>query len=149
MASTERGGTALILATLVAAPMALGLETVLRRLLFPPEFDELRAALAGTLTPIVWGLVGLTALAGLFGITMQARLAARAVAKLRADARTEARIHKAELGAFMLAASIPQIPAILATLGFMWGASLTPVIVAIAVATVAIVVQAIRAAPLR
>jgi hypothetical protein len=141
----EKGGTALILMTVVAAPIALVLETILRKLLFPPEFDELRLLFEPTLTPVVWGLVVLTALFGAAGIALQARLAARAVRKVPEHARTPARIRKAELGAFMLAASIPQIPAILATLGFMWGSSLTPVIVAIGVATVAIVVQAVRA----
>jgi len=138
----ERGGTALILMTIVAAPMALGFETILRKLLFPPEFDELRLLIGPTLTPIVWGLVGVTALFGFFGVVFQARLVARAVAKVPEPQRTVARVHKAELGAFMLAASIPQIPAILATFGFMWGSSLTPVVVAIGVATVAIVIQA-------
>ncbi len=141
----DRGGTALILMTVVAAPVALVLETILRKLIFPPEFEELRALFEPTLTPVVWGLTALTALLGAFGVVMQSRLAARAVSKLPSEARTPARVHKAELGAFMLAASIPQIPAILATLGFMWGASLTPVLVAIGVVTLAIVVQALRA----
>jgi hypothetical protein len=141
----EKGGTALILMTVVAAPIALVLETILRKLLFPPEFDELRLLFEPTLTPVVWGLVVLTALFGVLGVALQARLAARAVRKVPEHTRTPARIHKAELGAFMLAASIPQIPAIVATLGFMWGSSLTPVIAAIGVATVAIVIQAVRA----
>ncbi len=144
-AGEERGGTALILMTVIAAPAALALETGLRKLLFPPEFDELRTILEPALTPVVWGLVVLTALFAVLGIVLHARLVARAIAKVPEPARTPARIHRAELGAFMLAASIPQIPAIFATLGFMLGSSLTPVVVAIGVATVAIVIQAIRA----
>ena len=142
---SERGGTALILMTVVAAPIALVFETILRKLLFPPEFDELRELLSADLTPIAWAFVGLTGLLGVVGIAFQSRLAARAVAKIPETHRTPARAQKAELGAFMLAASIPQIPAILATFAFMWGASLTPVLTAIGIATLAIVVQAVRA----
>jgi hypothetical protein len=143
---SERGGTALILMTVVAAPIALVFETILRKLLFPPEFDELRDLLSPDLTPVAWGLVGLTGLFGLAGIAFQSRFAARAVGKVPQEHRTKARVQKAELGAFMLAASVPQIPAILATFAFMWGASLTPVLIAIGVATLAIVVQSVRAA---
>jgi hypothetical protein len=145
MGEGERGGTALILMTLVAAPVALGFETLLRKLLFPPEFEELRALFSPTLTIVSWVLVLFTAVLGVAGLLLQQKLAARNVAKIPEPRRTPARVQKAELGAFLLAASVPQIPAILATFCFMWGAALTPTLVAIGVVTAAIIAQAVRA----
>ncbi len=141
----QGGGAALILLTVVAAPVALGFETLLRKLLFPPEFEEIRALLHPILTPLVWGLVALTAVVGALGLVLQRRLVARAIGRIPPTHRDSARLHRAKLGAFMLAASVPQVPAILATFGFMWGSSLTPTVLAIAVATLAIGLQAFLA----
>ncbi|MBW2463214.1 MAG: hypothetical protein JRH11_16300 [Deltaproteobacteria bacterium] len=144
-AQPQGGGTALILLTVVAAPVALGFETLLRKLLFPPEFEQIRALLHPILTPLVWGLVVITAVVGALGVVLQRRLVSRAIERVPPDQRDAARVHRAKLGAFMLAASVPQVPAILATFGFMWGSSLTPTVLAIAVATLAIALQAFLA----
>lgn len=144
-ADERGGGGALILMTLVAAPAALALETLLRKVLFPPEFEEIRELLHPILTPLVWVAVVLTAVLGVAGLVFQRRLVVRAVGRIPLADRTPERVRSAEVGAFLLAASVPQVPAILATFGFMWGSSLTPTVTAIAVATVAIALQALSA----
>lgn len=135
---------ALVLLTVIAAPVALAFETLLRKLLFPPEFEEVRALLEPSLTPVGWGLVGVAALLAGGGVPLKRRLGARALARLpEARRRDPAQVAKAELGAFMLAATVPQIPAIASTMTFMFGASLVPVLVAVGVSTVGVVLQAL------
>ena len=131
--------------TALAAPAALGFETLLRGLLFPDDFEILRAYLREPLTLVAWALVGLCVVLALLGSALQRRLGDRATARLPADRRTPEGEARARLGAFMLAASVPQVPAVLCTVAFMMGASLTPVLVAMAIVTVAVVVQGVRA----
>lgn len=130
--------------TAVAAPVALAFETLLRRLLFPPEFERVREALRPVLTPVAWLLCLICAVAGVAATALQRRLVARGIDRLPSDRRSPEQIDRARIGAFMLAASVPQVPAVLATFGFMFGAALTPVVVAIAIATVAVLVQAVH-----
>jgi len=139
-----RGKGTLIVMTAIAAPVALAFETLLRKLLFPPYFEELREALRPTLTPVAWTLCAVAVAAGAFGIAFQRRLARRAVARLPEDRRSPEEVDRARIGAFMLAASVPQIPAIASTFSFMFGASLVPVIVGIVLVTVAVGIQAWR-----
>jgi hypothetical protein len=141
----ERGGTAIVLLTVVAAPFALALETLLRTLLFPSDFELVRELLSPAMTVAAWALVGVTALASVAGVALQERLADRAVARIPEAARTAELARRARLGAFMLAASVPQVPAILATFAFTFGASLVPVAVTIAVVTAGVVAVAVRA----
>lgn len=143
-AGRARGKGTLVVMTAVAAPVALAFETLLRHLLFPESFELVREALRPVLTPVAWLLCVVCAGAGAFGIVFQQRMAARAVEKLPPEARTPELEDRARLGAFMLAASIPQVPAILATFSFMFGAALPPVLVAIAIVTIAVVAQALR-----
>ena len=139
-----RGKGTLVVMTAVAAPVALAFETLLRHLLFPESFELVREALRPVLTPVAWALCVVCAVAGVFGLAFQRRMAARAVARLPPESRTPELEDRARLGAFMLAASIPQIPAILATFSFMFGAALVPVVVAIVVVTLFVVAQAVR-----
>ena len=139
-----RGRGALIALTAAAAPAALALETLLRWSIFPDDFELVRELLRPTLTIVAWVLCAVCAIAALVGIGVQQRLGARAVAKLGA-ARSDDRVSRARLGGFFLAASIPQVPAVLATFAFMLGASIVPVLVAIAIVTVAVVALAVRA----
>jgi hypothetical protein len=138
-----RGRGALIVLTAVAAPAALGFETLLRWLIFPDDFELVRELLRPTLTIVAWALCAVCAVAAVAGVTVQQRLASRAVAKLGPAADAD-RVARARLGGFLLAASIPQVPAVLATFAFMFGASIVPVLVAITIVTVAVVVQATR-----
>lgn len=147
MAAAKPSGKRLLaMLTVVAAPFALAFETVLRKLVFPPEFDEVRALLGPTLTLAAWALPLVCLVAGLAGVVFQGRLVDRALRKLPADRRDDpSSQEKARVGAFLLAASVPQVPAIVATVLFMFGASLTPVLVTVAVSTLGVVAQVGRA----
>ena len=139
-----RGKSTLIAMTAIAAPVALAFETLLRYLLFPAELEILRNELRPVLTVVAWILCVVCAIAGTLGILLQDRLAARAVERLPGRAKMPAEVERARVGAFLLAASVPQVPAILATFSFMFGASFLPVAVAIVVVTSAVLVQAAR-----
>lgn len=142
MASGEtRAARAIVAATVVAAPAALALETLLRWLLFGPEMEELRGLLAPNLTPAAWLLAGLAAIAAAAGLGGQRFLARRRLAELPEDP-TESQRMRALLGVFLLTTTVPQVPAILATLAAMFGAALLPVLVGIAVSTLGVLGQA-------
>ena len=127
---------AVVVLIAVSAPLALGLETLLRKLVFLPlvgaelreirEFywpeltDELREAM---LTRAAWVLVGVTVLAGIVGV----------VALRRAGRRQ--RTASAIRDRVFLLSSIPQVPAVLATLCFAFGSQLLPVLVSMAIST--------------
>lgn len=140
---------ALVLLTVVATPLALGMETLVRTQVFPlflgGDFDEVRALLGPPLTPVAWALCGVALVANVAGYVLHARLVQRAVAKLppaRRDAPAER--ERAALGAFLLAASVPQVPCILSTLAFTFGASLAPVLLGVALGSLGVVAQALR-----
>lgn len=118
----------------LSTPLALGVETVLRRLMMPPNFDAVRAWLEPSLTPWAWATVPVTVLATLLGWWIFGALRRRAL-KGRRPGQDEAQARaSAQLEAMILATSAPQIPAVAATLLFMMGASLVPVLVAMGVA---------------
>ena len=156
----DRGRTTLLVMTIVAAPLALGFETLLRHLMFPPEFDLIRDMLRSTLTAVAWVLVAVCVLLGFVGLRLQRRSVERARAQAGsmrvpsafsdpgrgspAGGAPPDLVARARTGGFMLGATIPQIPAILATFAFMFGASLLPVLVAIGVVTAFVAVLAAR-----
>jgi hypothetical protein len=133
---------AVVVLIAVSAPLALGFETLLRKLVFVPligaelrevrEFywpeltDELRQAV---LTNTAWVLVLVSVLAGVLGVVLLRRAARRQ--RDLAEVRDQ----------LLLLTSIPQVPAILATLCFAFGSSLLPVLVSMAVSTVFVFVQ--------
>ncbi|HLT41041.1 MAG TPA: hypothetical protein VK034_32410 [Enhygromyxa sp.] len=130
-----------VLLIAVSAPLALGLETLIReQLLIPmigaeleevrefywPELtDELRRA---TLTRIAWLLVGVTVAAGALGVALLRR-AGRELGPAKIRDR------------LLLLTSIPQVPAILATLCFAFGSTLLPVLIGIAISTAFVLAQ--------
>jgi hypothetical protein len=132
----------IVLLIAASVPLALGIEAAIRNYLFLPlmgaelqelrEFywpaltDELRRA---TLTQIAWALVGATSLAGTLGVALLRRTAERErdLAKIR--------------DRLLLLTSIPQVPAILATLCFAFGSSLLPVSICIALSTAFVLAQ--------
>lgn len=134
---------ALLLLTVLAAPVALAFETLLRALLFPEDFEVLREFLRPFLTPVAWALGLLAGGASFAGLVFMRRMAERRLARLPADAEAEQRYAQV-LGVFMLTTAIPQIPAVLSTFAFMFGASLAPVLVGIVLATVGVIGQALR-----
>jgi hypothetical protein len=129
--------------TIVAAPAALGFESLLRILLFPPEFEEFRDIVRPLLTPVAWLMVGVAALAVIVGMSLQRRLAAGRVAKLKPPVDGDA-VFRTVFSVFLLTVAVPQIPAILSTFLFTFGASLYPVIASVSVSSIGVVAQALR-----
>lgn len=148
-AGFQKRKRALVVLTVVATPLALGMETLVRTQVFPllmgGDFDEVRAILGPLLTPVAWGLCGVAILANLLGFALYERIVARAIAKLPPERQTlSAERERAALGAFLLAASVPQVPCILSTLTFTFGAPLMPVVVGVALGSLGVVAQALR-----
>lgn len=133
----------LVWSTALAVPLALALETALRSALAPPEFVELRLVLHDLLTPVAWGIVGLALAASTGGLLLARRLYRRAEARLRPDADATER-RRADVGVFLLVASVPQIPAIFATFVFSFGADLAPTLVSTCVSCAGVLAQARR-----
>ncbi len=113
----------------LSTPMALVAETYLRRLMFPPEFEEVRAYLQPSLELPVWSLLSLVVLTTWFGIRAQARRVERKMAARPPEEQTQYFRDKDTFDSLVLFTSLPQIPAILATFCYMCGASLLPVLV--------------------
>jgi len=133
---TLRRQTWLMLALVaLSTPMALVAETYLRRLMFPPEFEEVRTYLQPSLEVPVWSLLSLVALTTWFGIRAQERRVERKMAARPPAEQTQHYRDKDTFDSLVLFTSLPQIPAILATFGFMFGASLVPVLVNMAAST--------------
>lgn len=133
----------IILFTAIAVPAALGVETLLRLFVLPAEFEEVRVFLAPTMTTVAWVMVGLTSLGVAAGLLLQRWLVRRAVAKAQGAGEPDT-TGPAGMGAFLLAASVPQAPAILAALSFLVGAELVPVLVAVMLSTAGVCYQAVR-----
>lgn len=123
-----------------STPLALAVETGLRQLIFPPEFDDVRMWLRPTITPWVWLAVPACVVAIPLGARLQRWLVARDLAKLPPERRTEQERIESEFDALLLSTSAPQLPAVLATIAFMFGSGLAPVAVAMAVATIGVLV---------
>lgn len=138
----SRRATALLLLTIAAStPAALWLEGLLRRWLLPPEFEELRDWLRPTLAPLAWGFVGLALLAVVAAFLAQAPLFRGALRRQPATATEGARAARARLETLLLVTSLAQVPALLATLNFAFGAPIAPTLVAIGVGTVGVLAQ--------
>lgn len=138
---------ALLFLTVLAAPGALGFETLLRALLFPPDFELLRAFLSPVLTHLAW-VLGLVAAAGsLIGLALQRSIAHKRLARLPEGASEEVRYQQV-LAVFLLTTAAPQIPAILATFALMFGASLTPVLIGVGICSLGVIAQALRVSSL-
>jgi len=134
----------------ISTPLALAIEMALRELMFPPEFAEVRAWLRPQITPWVWAMVPLAAVATVVGFSVQRRLIARSLRKLPPERRDEAALASARFDALMLSTSAPQLPALFATMGLTMGADPLPVVVTMATGTLGVVVQgiwALRARP--
>lgn len=134
----------------LSTPLALAVETGMRRLLMPPDFDRVRAWLAPSLTPWAWAMALVTLATTGLGWWLYGVLRRRGLRRRRRPGTTEAQAHaKAELDALMLASSAPQVPAVAATMLYMLGAELRPVVVTMAIATLGVLSLAawVRAQP--
>ncbi len=129
---------------IVAAPAALALETGLRHLLFPVEFErDLRPLLNPYLTPVAWILGLLAGAAALGGLALQRRASSRRLGLLPPEATPQQRYTQV-FAVFLLSSSLPQLPSIVATMTYMFGADLAPVLVGIGLCTVGVLAQAAR-----
>ncbi|MCA9714190.1 MAG: hypothetical protein KC468_05845 [Myxococcales bacterium] len=140
---------------IISAPIALGIETAIRLAVAPPIFGRMRVYLRPTLTLIAWAFVGLTALAAILG----GRLASRQLPRVLAESATRPTVAappipwisrcpaaaRAVLDRLMILCAIPQVPAIAATLLFMFGSELRPVLVAMAASSAGVAVQTVIA----
>jgi len=123
----------------VSTPLALVVESSLRRLMLPPDFDAVRAWLAPTLTPWAWATVPATLVAACLGWWLYRVLARRELRSARPGLTEEQARAKAEFEALMLASSAPQVPAVAATMLYMLGADVVPVVVSMVLATLGVV----------
>lgn len=122
----------------ISTPLALAVETGLRYLMFPPEFEDVRMWLRPVVTAWTWPASAFAIAFTLLGFKLHKWFVARRLAKLPEDKRTPQAEAKAHFDALMLSSSCPQIPALVATFGFMLGAELLPVVVAIAISTIGV-----------
>jgi hypothetical protein len=141
MRGSTRQTWAMLAVVAVSTPLALAVETLLRTLLFPPDFEEVRTWLRPTLTPWIWLTPILAAIATLGGLRLQRWYAARQLAALPPAKQTDEARAAADFDALMLSTSVPQVPALMATLGFMLGSAIAPVLAAIAIGTAGVLVQ--------
>jgi hypothetical protein len=125
----------------VSGPLSLGVETALRLALFTPDMHYLRSLTGPTLTPIAWGLAGVTALGGALAVPVQRWWYRRRVAQLPLDARTDDARARMAFEALYVSTSVPQLPALAVTLLFTAGSSLVPVATALAVSALAVLAQ--------
>ena len=136
----------LIIFTATAVPLALGFEALVRAFLLPPEFEEVREFLGPAMTVFAWAMVVLTLATVLIGILLQRWMTRRAELAAPKQGKTPAEA-RASMGPFLLAASIPQAPAILAGLSLLAGAELLPVLLAVGSSTAGVCIQAAMTRP--
>jgi hypothetical protein len=123
-----------------STPLAVVFETVLRRWLMPPEFEEVRAWWQPSVTPWMWLMPPLALLGIPLGLALQRWLVRRNLARLPQHRRTPAVESTAVLDAMLLSTSVPQVPAVVATMGLLVGSKPAPVLLATAVATAGVLV---------
>ncbi len=122
----------------VSTPMTLLVETAIRHLVMPPEFEQVRAWLGPQVTPWVWGMVPLTVLATAGAVPLQRYLYRGEFAEREAKLGADKAHDKAVFESLMLSTSAPQFPALLATFGYLCGASPTPVVWTMVLATIGV-----------
>lgn len=123
----------------LSTPLAWVMESGMRRLVLPPDFDAVRAWLSPTLTPWAWAMVPAALVTTGIGWWLYRVLARRELLARRPGLSEEQARAKAEFEALMLASSAPQIPAVAATMLYMLGADAVPVAAAMAAATLGVV----------
>jgi hypothetical protein len=131
-----RGATAAIA---LATPAALGIETLARVLFLPPELEALRQEMRPALTPVAWGLLVLTAVTIPLGLATRRAVERRLLAKVESYGGGEKKRSEARFEALFVAASVPQIPAVFATLTLTAGAAALPVLIAVALSVAGVV----------
>lgn len=140
-----------VLVLAVSAPVALAFETLARTQVLArvigPDLDHVRELLSPPLTRASWALAVATIAAGIAGVALVPMAARRveAAAKRAGRELDHAARSKEVLARLYLLTTIPQAPAILATFCFTFGSRLTPVLVAMALSTAAVLAQGVVA----
>lgn len=140
MASPRTRALRIIAIVAVSTPLAVVFETLLRRWMMPPEFEEVRAWWEPSVTPWMWPMPPLALLGIPLGFALQRWLVRRNLARLPEHRRTPDVESKAVLDAMLLSTSVPQVPAVIATMGLLVGSKPLPVLLATAVATAGVLV---------
>jgi hypothetical protein len=130
-----------------AAPAAFAVEAAARALLFPADFEVLRAELEPTLTIVAWTLLAVCVASIPLGLACNRWLVRRGLAG--PSEASPARRERVELEALLLSSSIPQLPALLATVATLGGARVTPVLATLVVSTLGVLLQATSLTPRR
>ena len=142
------GGRSRVLGVLVlvalSTVLALAVETGVRRMMMPPDFEQVRAWLSPTLEPWAWAIAVVTAFACAGGWWLFGVLLRRGLARARPGLAPDRARARAELDAAILASSVPQVPAVVGTMLFMMGAPLLPVVTAMAVAVLGVLSLGLR-----
>jgi len=120
----------------LSVPAALALESLIRWAVLPPELDQLRQVWGAHATALVWGLAPIALGGDLLAFVLQRRLQARAIRLTESLPPAKQRMKRFE--ALMISASVAQIPGLLAASGFMLGADLSAVLVALGVSTLGV-----------
>ena len=125
----------------ISSPLSLAVETAVRTVMFTDDMRALRLMVRDTLTPVAWGFVPVTVAASVVGVlvhraALRRTLALAALKVGRPDAEENAR-----LTALYIATSVPQIPALGATLLFTAGARFEPVMITLLVAAFGVMLQ--------
>ena len=128
----------------VSTPLALAAETFLRKLMFPPDFEQVRMYFRPALEWPTWSMLSLVLLTTVAGVRGMERRIERRMAKRPPKEQTQRYRDKETLDAIVMFSSLPQIPAVLATFCFMVGAPLLPVVVNLVVATAAVLFLGLR-----
>ncbi|MCA9600578.1 MAG: hypothetical protein KC417_01060 [Myxococcales bacterium] len=138
----ERPHRMLVAITAIAAPVALVFEWALRRWALGDALDEVRAALGPYATFLASGLALVSIGLAVVAAPLFRALATRAFAKIPPEARAHpGRRTQAITGAFLIASSVVQLPALVATLAYTFGASFGPVALCLACSCVGVVHQ--------
>lgn len=130
--------TQIVVMLALSTPASLAAETLIRRALFTPDMQLLRALLRPHLTPVAWALLAVTTTAALAGVAVQRQVHRWMFGRLGERASLPAARHQAELGTMYLAASVVQLPTLASTVTYTLGAELAPVAAALGVAAVGV-----------
>ncbi|MCB9662375.1 MAG: hypothetical protein H6726_32350 [Sandaracinaceae bacterium] len=130
---SPRSRVALMALVVTAVPTAWAAETALRAAFFPADFEQLRELLRPTMSAAARGLVVLTVVLAVPSYVLMRHLARRRLRQLppmRPDLRAGARVL-----AFLGASSLLQLPGVLVTFCFMFGAAWKPVAACVTLGT--------------
>jgi hypothetical protein len=139
MSRPTRIGVVVLVAT--SAPAAFTFESLIRQLLLPPEFEDVRVFFAEGATMVAWGCVVACVFAALAGYRVQRRWTQQ---RVEAAKREGTDVDKAVMDRTFLSMSIPQVPAIASTVAFMSGGDLWPVIIAMVISSSGVIAQGIQ-----